>query len=1192
MKEKILSWNEIYRAAEGKGFGDIELKVYNNARNYIENYALEHFGIDIKNEEIPEDAIDTFLSEHSELDRFTETGQMVAINTTREMENKTMNNETLSDKYKRMEKFFEGKYCNDFRKGDSFAQLYESVKKEFPNKTFPSWTDEKVLENAVSRIIYENIDFNLFSPDNYDVVYDVTDGYDQRCEISDKLAELLITNNIKFKDFNSLKDFLPNIEKPLLKEIKDNNPDMQVIDRINSAFNVASRLYPGIESAENKNIYIENKKTYIEKAFDSLKTDYEEKILNNELEFFELEALVKGLDAVRDGEKSLSYIRPNAEEMQIGSEEGWKFDEFTKGYALFQNSDSTLKGGVTPKFISKIDDMGVFESDGDAAVQWEKDTHGKLIQERESMWIGDEDLEYYSYPDTPENRAILKENGWLLEHPLKFDFSEFTENDFYKIKNELLKDRPNEDYYGRLHIGSIHVEFVINQPDGWVDTNYYILGEKGAGEAQFEVPYNYFPGNQFIANLFTENTYEEFKEKVSKAVLEDIATVGILKTEAMRPLVDWSDEKQCKELYRTKLVESARENEIVIAPYSQDRCDMEAVREFIADIDGEPASTIQDDVVMAVIDNIGKVQDSKEGDFLKLRKDGTMEHISALGHVEKEPLEILSIINSFAENHAAVSEDHSQQREDYEKINSLYKKAYEKHMRINDNGFNPSEYYAPKSEFPSIQPKEDLYSNVEAMSLSDESKNTMLSASFAGRGGLTQKAFAENGIEIDLETANALENCFSQIEAITKYTTDGHDLFNKGNGVDTISEHLIEYSEKDKVWFVHEKNWLAVSAIKGDDADPDDYMEKANRVGDRNWAISCEELVKYVYNEIKEDGEMEKEFPDTFKKLENLKDYTESLTEAKQLISDFGFEEYMSTPTFDNLKDVGLAYTTFEDSYTHEEYEVQASADLVNSKIITKVNDKIADVSEYDSLKEMVVNSLNNLDFDSLIYVPSSKIDEILKEEREDIEKILLKKADQIIAETFDEPSLAKKAKLYVPSDYGYDADNKIHILVEFDNNAEREEDLFNVLAERHLVLPNGIEVDFNPIKPDKSGTIEQYLESLDRIREENKAQQKRKEDFLANVKVTTENFREVFNEVSKLPKFKDKPLEAAGWCFSKVPKENKAAVGKWLSDLGCNTKKDSEKLFGKWNNENNPKLVINKPKNKSNEVDDWSISD
>ena len=66
--------------------------------------------------------------------------------------------------------------------------------------------------------------------------------------------------------------------------------------------------------------------------------------------------------------------------------------------------------------------------------------------------------------------------------------------------------------------------------------------------------------------------------------------------------------------------------------------------------------------------------------------------------------------------------------------------------------------------------------------------------------------------------------------------------------------------------------------------------------------------------------------------------------------------------------------------------------------------------------------------------------------------------------------------------------------------------------------------------------------------------------------------------------------MEAAGWCFSKVSKENKAEVGKWLSDLGCGTKKDSEKLFNKWNRENNPRPNVTK--SKSNEKDDWSISD
>ena len=325
--------------------------------------------------------------------------------------------------------------------------------------------------------------------------------------------------------------------------------------------------------------------------------------------------------------------------------------------------------------------MNVFKSDGDAAKQYGIDHNCRILEEKKDIWIGDENLEYYSYPDIPENRRIMKENGWLLEQPLEFDFSEFTEKDFNRIRDELFKDKPKEDYYGRLHIGSIHVEFLINQQDGWVDTNYYILGEKGEGETQFGVPYGHFPGHQFIANLFTDNTYEEFKEKVSAAVLDDIAEEASLKPEAMRPLVDWNDEQQCNELYHTKLVEAARLNEIVIAPYSRERRDIEAVRDFIAGLESVPALEIEDNKVFAVIDNIGKEQTHEPGDFLKIRKNGTVEHISSLGPVEKEPVEVLHIINSFAEDHASVSENGSQQRNDYEYTNSLYEKVYENYIK-------------------------------------------------------------------------------------------------------------------------------------------------------------------------------------------------------------------------------------------------------------------------------------------------------------------------------------------------------------------------------------------------------------------------------------------------------------------------------------------------------------------------------
>lgn len=350
------------------------------------------------------------------------------------------------------------------------------------------------------------------------------------------------------------------------------NTNTELENRINSAFSIASSLYPEYAA-------LEEKKAYIEKVWETLKSNFDtnnvtqnknrsdefviaEEVGTKTLLLADFEALIKGRDAIFDGEESLLYVRPNAKQIQSGFEEGWKFDEFTKGYAIFQNPDLKVKGGFTPKFISKLDAMNVFESDEEAASQWEKDTHGHLMQERINMWIGDEDLEYYSYPDTPENRKILKENDWLLEQPLEFEFSEFTEKDFNRIRDELFKDKPKEDYYGRLHIGSLHVEFVINQLDGWVDTNYYILGQIGEGETQFGVPYDHFPGHQFATNLFTDNTYEEFKEKVSKAVLDDIAEESSLKIEAMRPLVDWNNEQQCKELYRTKFVESAKPNEI------------------------------------------------------------------------------------------------------------------------------------------------------------------------------------------------------------------------------------------------------------------------------------------------------------------------------------------------------------------------------------------------------------------------------------------------------------------------------------------------------------------------------------------------------------------------------------------------------------------------------------------------------
>lgn len=621
-----------------------------------------------------------------------------------EEEKRMAKSETLADKYNRMEKVFEGlKSHLGSGNGETFNELCKWVEEEFPEKD-----SEAVLLEATSRMIEKFVDFDEFNYQNYDDVYGFGDGAEWRFDLSDSAAKKLLSGEIL--NYYEAQNHIWEKAKKEFAELK-NNPqykdEIEITDRINSAFRIADYLYPEFtkEIDKEKNLLPdewpqyskEEKKNVINNSFEHLDAAFKENKVFLDVDEYEndrliigvksiplkhFETLIKGHDAVNFGKKSLSFVRPNTEQLHDGIENGWKFDEITTGYAIFQNPDLDVKGGFTPKFISKLADMNVFESDGDAAKQYGIDHNCRILEEKKDIWIGDENLEYYSYPDIPENHRIMEENGWLLKQPLEFDFSEFTEKDFNRIRDELFKDNPKEDYYGRLHIGSIHVEFVINQQDGWVDTNYYILGQKGEGETQFGVPYDHFPGHQIASNLFTDNTYEDFKEMVTKAVLDDIAEEGSLKPEAMRPLVDWNDEQQCNELYHTKLVEAARVNEIVIAPYSREERDVEAVRDFVSKIVKLPVLGVPDNMVFAVLDNIGRVQDENPGDFLKIRKDGSVEHISALGPVEKEPVEVLHIINSFAEDHASVSEEGSQQRKDYEYINSLYEKMAEKNVTV------------------------------------------------------------------------------------------------------------------------------------------------------------------------------------------------------------------------------------------------------------------------------------------------------------------------------------------------------------------------------------------------------------------------------------------------------------------------------------------------------------------------------
>ena len=144
----------------------------------------------------------------------------------------------------------------------------------------------------------------------------------------------------------------------------------------------------------------EEKKNVINNAFEKIKSAFDEKKLrlsdsrtdglvfegsDKWLLLGDFKALIKGKDAAEHGKESLSYIRPNAEQLHDGIENGWEFDEITTGYAIFQNQDLDVKDGFTPKFISKLDDMNVFESDGDAAKQYSIDHNCRILEEKKDI---------------------------------------------------------------------------------------------------------------------------------------------------------------------------------------------------------------------------------------------------------------------------------------------------------------------------------------------------------------------------------------------------------------------------------------------------------------------------------------------------------------------------------------------------------------------------------------------------------------------------------------------------------------------------------------------------------------------------------------------------------------------------------------------------------------------------------------
>ena len=71
----VVSWDELYRLADGCGIGDPELKAKDNARAQITQMAFEE-GFNLECMESPEEGVDSFLECYPQYDRFDLDGNM------------------------------------------------------------------------------------------------------------------------------------------------------------------------------------------------------------------------------------------------------------------------------------------------------------------------------------------------------------------------------------------------------------------------------------------------------------------------------------------------------------------------------------------------------------------------------------------------------------------------------------------------------------------------------------------------------------------------------------------------------------------------------------------------------------------------------------------------------------------------------------------------------------------------------------------------------------------------------------------------------------------------------------------------------------------------------------------------------------------------------------------------------------
>ena len=115
------------------------------------------------------------------------------------------------------------------------------------------------------------------------------------------------------------------------------------------------------------------------------------------------------------------------------------------------------------------------------------------------------------------------------------------------------------------------------------------------------------------------------------------------------------------------------------------------------------------------------------------------------------------------------------------------------------------------------------------------------------------------------------------------------------------------------------------------------------------------------------------------------------LDKAKWLINEFCEGEYREGADFDDLHNVGLAFTTLTD----DELPIQVTADLVDFKITYEFDGEVYNTEQYDSIENMIENGLTGLDFSDLVSVP----DEVIERHTADRTTIYIEASEEDVSE-------------------------------------------------------------------------------------------------------------------------------------------------------------------------------------------------